>query len=57
MKIHIVEQNHIDVSKPSIKGPNIMFNLVWANTYISGYVMHNAVGIVVGIRQLVTASY
>jgi len=23
-----------------------MVNLVWANTYISGYVMHNSVGLV-----------
>jgi len=35
------------VSKQGIKGPDITVNLVWANTYISGYVMHNSVGIVV----------
>jgi len=34
--------------KQGIKGPDIMVNLVWANAYISGYVMHNLVGIVVG---------
>jgi len=25
-----------------------MVNLVWANTYISGYILHNSVGIVLG---------
>jgi len=30
----------------SIKGPDTMANLVWANTYISGCVLHNLVDIV-----------
>ena len=33
-------------SKQGIKGPIIMANLAWANTYISEYVMNNSVGIV-----------
>jgi len=36
------------VSKQLIKSPDIMiiwFNLEWVNNYISGYVMHNLVGI------------
>jgi len=35
-------------SEQGIKGPDIMANFFWTNTYISGYVMHNTVGIVVG---------
>jgi len=34
------------VSQHSIKGPDTMANLVWANTNISGYVMHNLIGII-----------
>jgi len=36
------------VSKHDIRDPDIMVNLVWANTYISGHAMHNSVGIVAG---------
>ena len=36
------------ILKQGIKGPDIMVNLVWVNTYISEYLMHNSVGIVVG---------
>ena len=35
------------VSQHGIKGPDAMANLVWANTHISGYVMHNSIGIVI----------
>jgi len=35
------------VSQRSIKGPDTMVNLVWANANISGYVMHNLLSIVV----------
>ena len=35
------------VSLHGIKGPDTMANLVWANTHISGYVMHNSIGIVI----------
>jgi len=35
------------VSQHGIKGPDTMANLVWAKTNISGYVMHNSVGIVI----------
>jgi len=35
------------VSQEGIKGPETMANLVWANTYISEYAMHNLVGIVI----------
>ena len=34
------------VSQHGIKGPDTMACLVWANTYVSGYVMHNSIGIV-----------
>jgi len=36
------------VLKQGVKGTVRMINLVWANTYIPGYVMHKSVGIVVG---------
>ena len=41
MKIHRVEKTIQIVSKQGISGPVIfiMVNLMWANTYISGYVM------------------
>ena len=35
------------VSLHGIKGPDTMANLVWANTHISGYVMHNSIGVVI----------
>jgi len=35
------------VAQHGIKGPNTMANLVWANTNISGYVIHNSIGIVI----------
>jgi len=35
------------VYQQGIKGPDTMANLVRANTYISGYVMHNSIGIVI----------
>jgi len=34
------------VSQQGIEGPDTMANLMWANIYISGYVMHNSVDIV-----------
>jgi len=34
------------VCKQGIKGHDIMVNLIWANSYITVYVMHNAVDIV-----------
>jgi len=34
-------------SQQGIKSLNTVVNLVWVNTYISGYAMHNSVGIVV----------
>ena len=33
-----------------------MANLVWANTYISGYVMHNSVGVIVCSTQALHTS-
>jgi len=30
-------------SQHGIKGPDTMANLVWANTHISGYVLHNSI--------------
>jgi len=36
------------VSKQGIKGADIVVNLVWVNTYVSGCIMHSSVGIVVG---------
>jgi len=43
-----IEQKSIQiVSQQGIKGPDTTANLVRANTYISGYVMHNSVGIVI----------
>jgi len=38
------------VSKQGIKGPDTMGNLVWANTYISEFVMHDSVGIIIRSR-------
>ena len=35
------------VSQHGIKGPDAMASLVWANTNISGYVMHNSISIVI----------
>jgi len=35
------------VSQHGIKGRDTMDNLVWVNTHISGYVMHNSIGIVI----------
>jgi len=32
-----------------MKCPDTLVDLVWANTYISGHVMHNSVGTVVRI--------
>jgi len=43
------------VPKQGIKGLDIMVNLVRANTYISGYVMHNSVRHY--LKQFVSASY
>jgi len=36
------------VSQEGIKGPDTMANLVWANTYVSGYVMNDSVDIIIG---------
>jgi len=38
--MHIIQKNDTDCF--------IVVNLVLANTYISGYVKHNSVGIVIG---------
>jgi len=35
------------VSQHGIKGPATMANLVWVNTNISGYVIHNSIGIAI----------
>jgi len=35
------------VSQQGIKGADILANLVWAKTDISGYVMHNSVGSII----------
>jgi len=48
MKIHITEQNIQIVPEQGIKGSDVMVNLVWANTSISGYVMRNSAGIILG---------
>jgi len=47
MKMRSVKKTIQIVSQQGIKGPNTMVNLVWANTYISGYVMHGSVDIIV----------
>jgi len=35
------------VSQQDTKGPDTMADLVWANTNISGYEMHNSIGMVI----------
>jgi len=48
MKTRIGKRSHTDNFKQGIKGPDIIVNLVWANSFISGYIMHNSAGTVVG---------
>ena len=52
--MHIIEQNHTIqiVSKLGIKGPDKLINLVWANTCISVYAIHNPEGVANVIRNL-----
>jgi len=45
--MRIVHKIDTIVSQQGIKRPDTMANLVWANTNISGYVMHNSVGIAI----------
>jgi len=47
MKMRSVSKTIQIVSRQGIKGPDTTVNLVLANTYISGYVMHDSVGITV----------
>jgi len=47
MKTRIVHKIDTNCFSQGIKGADTMANLVRANTYISGYVMHNLVGIVI----------
>ena len=42
---HRIKKAIQSVSQQGIKGPDATANLVWANTYTSGYLMHNSVGI------------
>jgi len=35
------------VSQQGIEGPDTISNLVWVNTYISGYVIHDSVSIII----------
>ena len=44
---HHIKKSIQIVSQQDIKGPDTIGNLLWVNIYISGYVMHNFVGIVV----------
>jgi len=48
---HRIKKSIQIVSQQGIKRPDTMVNLVWTNTYSSGYVMHNAVGIVIRSTQ------
>jgi len=40
-------QEAINIISSGIKSRDTMASLVWAKSYISGYVMHNSVGIIV----------
>jgi len=46
MKIASYKKSIQIVSQQEIKGPDTMDDLGWTNTYISGYVMHTSVGVV-----------
>ena len=45
--MHRIKKSIQIVCEQGIKGPDTMANLVWANTHISRYVMHNSIGIAI----------
>ena len=49
--MHLVQKVDTNCFSAGHQSPNTTANLVWAKTYISGNVMHNAVGIVTRKRN------
>jgi len=52
----LMNETILIISKPGINDPELIFSLVWTNSYIPRYVMCNSVGIFVGNSKALQTS-